>query len=592
MNSNRALSLDEIQQLERQGCTADSWNSVTVGDNFSPLNITEVHFSGQVRLGSYDETTDVGDGLRRQAGIHRSTLCNVTVGNNTLIEGVGQYIANTDIGDDCYISHVGRMVTTGETTFGQLDRIAVLNEGGDGNVVKYPGLTAQMAAFMVRYAGDEAVMDQLSAAISRRVRLRMPARTTIGKGCKVIGTAIVQNAWLADGCYVDSATRISDSTLAADSYVGNDVIIESSIVAGSASVVDGAKVYNCFVGEACHIGKGASAEASIFFANSYLDNGEACAAFWGPFTVSHHKSTLLIGGQYSFYNAGSGTNFSNHAYKVGPIHWGVMQRGAKTASGSHILWPATIGAFTMCMGKISNHPTTADLPFSYLFGQPDGTTAIVPGRNLATVGTYRDVNKWPKRDKRPQDCRQSLVSCEWLSPLTVGACIRGERLLAHWQAGQPVGGCTLNERAAIRGRECYDMAIRMFMGAMTERHGAEAPAVPYPGDEWADLAGLLVPEKQVKRLAEELRQGEVDVEARFRELAADYEAYAWSWAYNQILDYYDMERLTEADAARIAEDGSEARSQWLTAIRLDAEKEYQMGDMELDELNNFLNKLQ
>ncbi|NAW49767.1 DUF4954 family protein, partial [Salmonella sp. gx-f5] len=82
--------------------------------------------------------------------------------------------------------------------------------------------------------------------------------------------------------------------------------------------------------------------------NSYMSNGEACAAFCGPFTASHHKSSLLIGGMFSFYNAGSATNFSNHAYKMGPMHWGILERGSKTASGAYLLMPATLGTYSVC----------------------------------------------------------------------------------------------------------------------------------------------------------------------------------------------------------------------------------------------------
>ena len=53
----------------------------------------------------------------------------------------------------------------------------------------------------------------------------------------------------------------------------------------------------------------------------------------------------------------------------------------------------------MCMGKILTHPNVEDLPFSYLFGMGD-TTYIVPGRNLCTVGTYRDIHKWPKMEAK------------------------------------------------------------------------------------------------------------------------------------------------------------------------------------------------
>lgn len=65
----------------------------------------------------------------------------------------------------------------------------------------------------------------------------------------------------------------------------------------------------------------------------------------GPFTVSMHKSSLLIAGMYSFLNAGSGSNQSNHMYKLGPIHQGIVERGSKTTSDSYILWPARVGAF-------------------------------------------------------------------------------------------------------------------------------------------------------------------------------------------------------------------------------------------------------
>ena len=67
--------------------------------------------------------------------------------------------------------------------------------------------------------------------------------------------------------------------------------------------------------------------------------------------MTHHKSTLLIAGMFSFCNAGSGSNQSNHMYKLGPIHHGIVERGSKTTSDSYILWPAKIGAFTLVMGR-------------------------------------------------------------------------------------------------------------------------------------------------------------------------------------------------------------------------------------------------
>ena len=64
-----------------------------------------------------------------------------------------------------------------------------------------------------------------------------------------------------------------------------------------------------------------SAEHSVFFANSQGFNGEACSIFAGPYTVTHHKSTLLIAGMFSFMNAGSGSNQSNHMYNTSKSYW-------------------------------------------------------------------------------------------------------------------------------------------------------------------------------------------------------------------------------------------------------------------------------
>ena len=88
----RSLNIDEIEQLQRQGCTAENWRSITVSDNFSTEFIRDVNFYGEVSIGNYE------------------------------------------IGDDCYISNVGLLQNTGEAEV-RTKTIAVLNEAGDGNII-------------------------------------------------------------------------------------------------------------------------------------------------------------------------------------------------------------------------------------------------------------------------------------------------------------------------------------------------------------------------------------------------------------------------------------------------------------------------
>ena len=415
MTTYRPLTDDEIITLEEHGCTAEDWTYVNVADDFTPSHIKDVRFCGTVNLGVFEKNVEVGQDFYMHSGVRNATLRNVTIGDNSLVENIGNYISNYVIGEECCIRNVCTIETTAEATFGEGNTISVLNEAGSGNVVLFRGLTSNLAALMVSRPEDKELSATLKAMAKDYVNSRHTDAGTIGDYVRIINTTEITNTNIADNCEVNGACRLSDCTLAAEAddsvYIGSGVICENSIIADGSSVLNSAKLFNCYVGEACQITNGFTAESSLFFANTYMANGEACAAFCGPFSASHHKSTLLIGCMTSFYNAGSGTNFSNHAYKMGPIHYGTLSRGVKTASGAHIVHPAKIGPFSVCMGKIQNHPDTTALPFSYVIGE-GRETHIVPGRNIATVGLYRDINKWPRRDVRIKGSRKSIINYE------------------------------------------------------------------------------------------------------------------------------------------------------------------------------------
>ncbi len=605
-NEYRSLTVEEIDQLERHGCRADDWTRVSVAEDFSPEYIHGVVFCGDVCLGVFDKQLEIADGLFRHAGIRNATLCDVTVGDNCLIENIGCYICRYTIGEECYIANVGTMITTDGATFGEGNPVAVMNEAGDGNVVLYDTLTSQAAAFMVACAADKEVWPRLKRMAMRHAEAQKPDQGTVGYRVKIVNTREIINTVVGDDCEINGASRLCETTLVsipeASTYVGHDAVCDNTIVQAGASVLDGAKTDNCFVGEACHVGRGFSAESSLFFANSYMDNGEACAAFCGPFSVSHHKSTLLIGGQYSFYNAGSATNFSNHAYKLGPIHHGTLQRGTKTASGSHILWPAQIGAFSVCLGKIQHHPDTTALPFSYVIGA-ESATWLVPGRNLCTVGTYRDTAKWPKRDVRPRSGRQSVVCFDWLSPYTIAEVLRGRRLLEQLRqeqgeqtASYTYHGCTIKHAWLVKGIQLYDLAVRLYLGEAIQGHFCELPESSMGTGDWTDLGGMLVPEAAVNQLADDIRQGDVDdmqsVEDRLLMLYSKYEDYKWNWTYRMLIDRLGTDTLTEDDMRAVEADSAKARMEWLGAVKRDAEKEFAMGDVDEDTLSNFIGKLE
>lgn len=601
----RTLSEHEIDRLLAQGCTCEDWSQISVSEDFSAEYVENTRFIGNVSIGSLSKYVDIDEGIRLHSSIRNVTLINTTIGDNCVIENIGQYIANTSIGDNCYICNCARIATTPGATFGEGNVVAVLNEGGNGNVMLFSGLSAQMAALMVRYSDNKAMTAALRKMVLNYIEERKPEMTSIGDNVKIVNTTDIINCNISSDCEISGATKLSECTLTGSTespvFVGSGVIIENTIAGAGASITDGAKADNCFVGEACHLGKGFSAESSIFFANSYMDNGEACAAFCGPFTVSHHKSTLLIGGEYSFYNAGSNTNFSNHAYKMGPIHYGTLMRGAKTASGSHILMPATIGAFSTCLGKIQNHPDTSVFPFSYVIGQGD-TSYIVPGRNLMTVGTYRDVNKWPTRDVRPKRGRQSLICFNWLSPLTLNAIIKAKQQLSAMREEQGTdlasynyNGNVIKNQSLQKGLHYYDLAIRMYLGEVLSSSPLHLPESSIGSGEWVDLSGLLSPLSEVDEIIAGIENGSLTdiaaIEEAFSRIFSQYESYCWSWTYRKATDFYGLEMICESDIENIRKDAEEAKTEWLNAIKFDAEREFNMGDVSEEQLQKFISSL-
>lgn len=609
MNDYRTLTQDEIDVLEQNGCWAEDWTRVKVAPTFHPYNFHRVVLYGDITLGSFDKQVEVSKGFQKHSGINDATLRNVSIGNNCLIEKVGNFINNYTIGDDCYISNISTIETTEGANYGAGSTISVLNEMGDGNVTLFRELNSQLAAFMVKHYRDKELRRILHQLIDDEVRVSMPERGVIGNNVKITNTKEITNTVIKGDCEINGAARLSECTIMsskdASVYIGTGVICENSIICDGCSINNSVKMQDCFVGEACQITNGFTAEASLFFANSFMANGEACAAFCGPFSASHHKSSLLIGGEFSFYNAGSNTNFSNHAYKMGPMHYGTLERGTKTASGSYILMPATIGAFSVCFGKLMHHPDTRNLPFSYLMAYGDDCY-LVPGRNITTVGLYRDIKKWPKRDKRSKQSKKSIINFDWLSPFTVGEIQEGMKILESLRQASGDNVTTynfheyvINASSLRKGMKYYDIALRIYMGAVLKRAQKDGilgvPMNDVGVGRWTDLSGLLLPESEEQRLIDDIKEGRLEtiqqVLDRFETINAHYRDYRWAWSYQLIMDYYHLDVLDERACERVREDYVRARRAWIAEIRKDADKEYAMGDVEQDVYEDFLSKL-
>jgi hypothetical protein len=346
-----------------------------------------------------------------------------------------------------------------------------------------------------------------------------------------------------------------------------------------------------------------SAENSVFFANCGGFHGEACAIFAGPYTVTHHKSTLLIAGLFSFLNAGSGTNQSNHMYKLGPVHQGIVERGSKTASDSYMLWPAKVGAFTVVMGRHYRNSDTSDLPFSYLIEHED-ESILVPGVNLRSVGTVRDARKWPKRDKRKDPKKLDYINFKLLSPYTIQKMLNGCNLLTNLKLTSSKkgdyfthSGCKIKNSSLDHGIELYQIGIDKFLGNclikrlenkhfrnIDELQAALSPETNIGTGKWIDLAGLFAPEECIQKMLDDIESGSIgtleQVTDAFRLTHEDYPKYEWAWAASVLQQRLgkNINKITAADIIELTIKWMEAVVELDHKLYADAKKEFADSD--------------
>lgn len=579
MKNYRKLTAEEISLMKSQMCTATDWDSIEVADGFKAEHVRHCRFSGRIRIGRSDKIFSLPGGMEKPSGLYYATLHNVTVGDDCCIENVKNYIANYIIGENTFIENVDIILTDGPTSFGNGVEVAVLNETGGREVVIYDRLSAQTAYIMALYRHRPEVISRLRQMIAGHVESVTSCTGYIGSNVTIADAGYIKNVKVGDYCKIEGASRLKNgsinSNVHAPVHVGVGVIGDDFIISSGSSVEDGVTFSRCFIGQACKLGHNYSASDSLFFGNCQGENGEACSIFAGPYTVTHHKSTLLIAGMFSFMNAGSGSNQSNHMYKLGPIHQGIMERGAKTSSDSYILWPAKVGAFSLVMGRHVSHQDTSDLPFSYLIEQQN-TSYIMPGANLKSVGTIRDAKKWPKRDARKDPDRLDQINYNLLSPYTIQKMLNAVSILKQLQK---VSGVTsdaytyqsgkIKSSSLKNGLKYYGMAIDKFLGnsfitrlmaseisSLEELRAAFIPQSAYGEGDWVDLAGLIVPKQAVSDLMDDIESGKIaDVEslhAKFCEFHKEYYRFEWHWVYKVLENYYGI-TLQEATIEQLSD---------------------------------------
>jgi len=611
MKSNskfRKPTAAEIEKLISGGCSCDDWTRILVTEGFDPSRCQNVTFSGNVRLGTFNKLFNDESGVSIRSGISNAHIHNCDIGSDVLISNIGDYIANYRIEDDVIIKNCGKIHAEGVSAFGNGTEVAVLNETGGRSVRIWDQLSAHQAYIMALYRHRVKAIKKMELMITDYSRSKSSDTGTIGTGSRILSCRHIRNVRIGPFSHIEGAIRLDEGSINScvedPVLIGPGVIMEHFIVCSGSIVTESTLIDKCFIGQGCVLGKHYSAENSLFFANCGGYHGEACSIFAGPYTVTHHKSTLLIAGIFSFMNAGSGSNQSNHMYKLGPIHQGIMERGSKTTSDSYVLWPARIGPYTLVMGRHYKNMDTSSLPFSYLIESND-ESILVPGINLRSVGTIRDAQKWPVRDRRKDPVKHDQVNFNLLSPYTIRKMFEGRELLRKLKSisgtvssSYSYNNMMIKGASLERGIELYQTGIDKFLGnslikrleenkikSNSELRKRLTPDQALGKGEWVDLAGLIAPKQVVTRLLDDIESDKVNtiegVADAFRKMHAAYYKWEWTWACERIEEEAgkSVKDFTAADVISIVEKWKKSVINLDKMLYEDARKEFTLSSM-------------
>lgn len=596
----RNLTPDEIFILEKQGCRSADWMNVTIKEPFLSDRIWQTTFEGINTIGSFASENEHDENV---PGIYYSRLINCEVGDQVRIDQV-KCLENYKIGSGCTIEDVGKLSTVGESTFGNGTELEVLNEAGGRTLPIFDTLSAQIAWLLVKARHDKALVARIYDIIEAYVAEKKTTKGSIGAGSSIRNCSSIINVVVGESAELLGVQNLEEGTIGSEAdaitKIGHGVIAKNFIIQEGSKVGEGAILDACFVGQAVKVGKQFSGENSVFFANSECFHGEGCSVFCGPYSVTHHKSSLLIAAEYSFYNAGSGTNQSNHMYKLGPMHQGIVERGSKTGSFSYMLWPSRVGPYSVVMGKHTTSFDAGEFPFSYI-SEEQGKSILTPAMNLFTVGTKRDIQKWPARDRRTGSAKFDKILFDLYSPFIIQKVKAAIEKLGELYQNTPkeqstvfLNGLHINRLMLKTCRKYYELAQNVFFGKgllyllnQVEAAGSIVEVRQLAKDldasgtgEWIDAAGLFLPITQLEQCIEEIKGRKVnsieDLHDFFTEQLDAYGALKASYYKNilQEVKGIDLTEITEEQVIDLINNWKTASLKLNNMILKDAEKEF------------------
>ncbi|MEI0567933.1 DUF4954 family protein [Brachyspira pulli] len=600
----RNLTNEEINFLKSQGCSSQSWEKILI-KNVDLSRIKDVQFHGKIKINALNGMVRYHNKVKLLASINRATLIDVYINGNVYINNVGRFIANYKIERGVIIENAGSIYMEGKSSFGNGVETSPIMEGNGRSVKIFNRLNSHIAYLVAIYRHKKLMREKINSMIDEYTKQKTRKFGKIKEYAKIINARLIKNSLIDPYATIENTDEINNTTVISTkecpSYIGTSVILTDSIVLKGAHIVDGTVIKKAFIGEGVKLGRQFSCEDSLLFANCEGEHGEMFSIFAGPYTVTHHKATLLIASHFSFFNAGSGTNQSNHMYKLGPYHHGFMERGCKTGSNSYILWPSHIGAFSTVIGAHYDNVDTSDFPFSYITEHGYHQTRLIPALNLFGVGLSRDENKWKDRDRRKGD-KKDLIIFDVFSPYTVSKMLKSESILKEIKKENndnnekflTYKNMIIKKSSLDKYSKRYSIAIDLYLhnkilSYISNSNNIEEIISNLQYEEnnifenWVDIGGLICAKQRIDNIIKDLENNKINdiktLTAEFEKLYNLYTEDEKSWVLNMAKSRYNLEAIDKNTISNLLEKHKSLLDEAYNIFYKDVQKEYDISKM-------------
>lgn len=600
----RNLTNEEINFLKSQGCSSQSWEKIFI-KNVDLSRIKDVQFHGKIKINDLNGAVKYHKKLKLLASINRASLIDVFINGNVYINNVGRFISNYKIEKGVIIENAGSIYMEGKSSFGNGVETSPIIEGGGRSVKIFNRLNSHIAYLTAIYRHKKLMRKKINSIIDDYTNQKTRKFGKIKKYAKIINARLIKNSLIDPYATIENTDEINNTTVISTkecpSYIGTSVILKDSIVLKGAHIVDGTLIKKAFIGEGVKLGRQFSCEDSLLFANCEGEHGEMFSIFAGPYTVTHHKATLLIASYFSFFNAGSATNQSNHMYKLGPYHHGFMERGCKTGSNSYIIWPSRIGAFSTVIGAHYDNVDTSDFPFSYITEHGYHQTRLIPALNLFGVGLSRDENKWRERDRRKGN-KKDLIIFDVFSPYTVSKMINSESILENIKKENhndnndflTYKNMIIKKSSLDKYSKRYSIAIDLYLHNKILSYINNSESIEkiilnlqYNKnnyfEKWIDIGGLICAKQRADNIIKDLENNKINniktLVEEFEKLYHIYSEDEKSWVINTVKSRYNIKDINKDIIKKLLDRHKLLLEETYNIFYKDIQKEYDISKM-------------